>query len=109
MVEPVIDKYESNPDTTQSMYYSAYGKPPILTWYPNREHQRTVENRIIKLVRRHKAFYLNTISLHGNQEETWYVDGGNWASANEKLIGHVKNCLEFLEGRKPMWYKGESA
>ena len=103
MVKPVIDEYEGKTDL-QSLYYSGYGQPPILTWYPNKEYQRTIENRIIRLVRRYKAFRLNTTSLDGNQEETWYVDAGNWASVNGKMIGHIKNCLEFLQGSKPLWY-----
>ena len=99
----IVNEYAGKTDT-ESLYYSGYGKPPTLTWYPNRERQRTIENRILKLVRRYKAFYLNTTSLDGNQEETWYIDGGNWVSINNEFIGHIKNCLEFLQGSKPLWY-----
>ena len=102
-VESVKDEYEGKTDS-QSLYYSGYGKPPTLTWYPNRERQRTVENRIVKLVGRYKSFYLNTTSLDSNQEEMWYIDGGNWASCNDQSVGHIKNCLEFLQGSKPLWY-----
>ena len=103
MPKDVINEYADRTDL-QGLYYAAYGKPPTLTWYPNRKRQRTVENRIIRLVRRYKAFYLNTISLDGNQEETWYVDGGNWVSCNNQFVGHIKNCLEFLDSNKSMWY-----
>ena len=103
MPTDVINEYAGRTDM-QGLYYAAYGKPPTLTWHPNRERQRTVENRIIKLVRRYKPFNLNTTSLDGNQEETWYVDGGNWVSCDNQFIGHVNNCLEFLDGNHPMWY-----
>ncbi len=45
------NEYEGKTDIN-SIYYSAYGKPPTLTWYPDKERQRTVENRIVKLIRR---------------------------------------------------------
>ena len=97
------------------LYISGYGKPPHLSWYPNKDRQRTVERRIEKLVRRYKAFYLTTTSVDesGETEETWYVDGGNWASKKDsdgynKGVGHIKNCLEFLDGHKPMWQKRRS-
>ena len=102
-VESVKDEYEGKTDM-QSLYYSAYGKPPTLTWYPNKERQATVENRIIRLVKRYKAFYLNTTSLDNNKEETWFIDGGNWVSSDNQFIGRVNNCLEFLNGNHPMWY-----
>ena len=102
-LKPVADEYEGKTDI-KSLVHSAYGKPPTLTWYPNREHQRTVENRIIRLVGRYRSFYLNTLSVYTGELETWYIDGGNWAHVNDKLIGHIKNCLEFLDGRQPMWY-----
>ena len=98
-VEPKVNEYEGKTDV-QSLYYSAYGKPPTLTWYPNKQRQRTIENRITKLVKRYKAFYLNTLSLETGENEHWYIDGGNWVYNNDtkKLIGHVKNCIEFLSG-----------
>ena len=100
---PIVNEYEGKTDIN-SIYYSAYGKPPTLTWYPDKERQRTVENRIVKLIRRFKPFYLNTKSLDTGEEETWYIDGGNWAWSNNKLVGHIKNCLKFLNGSKPLWY-----
>ena len=100
---PIVNEYEGKTDI-HSLYYAAYGKPPTLSWYPNKERQRTVENRITKLVRRYKPFYLNTTSLDNVQEETWYIDGGNWVSCDDQFIGHVNNCLEFLDGNHPMWY-----
>ena len=103
MPKDVVNEYAGRTDM-QGLYYAAYGKPPTLTWYPNKERQRTVENRIIKLVRRYKPFYLNTTSLDNVQEETWYIDAGNWVSCGHRLIGHVNNCLEFLDGNNPMWY-----
>ena len=104
-VKPTINEYEGKTDM-KSLYYSAYGKPPTLTWYPNKERQKTVENRIIKLVKRYKAFYLITNSLDTGEEETWYVDGGNWVHKKDshEPIGHIKNCLDFLHGLRPMWY-----
>ena len=97
------------------LYIAGYGKPPHLSWYPNRDRQRTVERRIEKLVRRYKAFYLTTNSLDdlSEEEETWYIDGGNWASKTDangynKPVGHIKNCLEFLDGRQSKWIKRRS-
>ena len=92
------------------LYINVYGKSPSLSWYPNKERQRTVERRIEKLVRRYRAFYLTTSSVDNpsEEEETWYIDGGNWASKLDadgynKPVGHIKNCLEFLGGRQPKW------
>lgn len=94
------------------LYVNAYGKPPSLSWYPNKERQRTVERRIEKLVRRYKAFYLTTTSIDelAETDETWFIDGGNWASKTDSngynvLVGHIKNCLEFLDGNQPKWIK----
>ena len=96
----------------EKYYTEAYGKPPKLVWYPNKKRQLTVERRIKSLVKRKKAFYLTTTSLDqdSNEEETWYVDSGNWAHKKDSneyniLVGHIKNCLEFLGGRKPLWKK----
>ena len=94
------------------LYVQAYGEPPRLSWYPNKTRQKTVENSIKRLVSKFKAFYLTTTSLDkdSDAEETWYVDGGNWVHKKDigeynKLVGHVKNCLEFLGGRRPLWKK----
>jgi len=78
------------------LYTIAYGEKPHLTWYPNKAKQRTIENRIAKLVKKYKPFYVIT------EDETWYVDGGNWVTVVNGLregtpIGHVKNCMEFLK------------
>ena len=107
----VAEEFSGNGDINE-LYIAAYGKPPQLSWYPNKPRQKTVERRIEKLVRRYKAFYLTTTSIDEpiETEETWYIDGGNWASKTDsngynKLIGHIKNCLEFLDGRRPMWGK----
>ena len=86
----------------QALYYEGYGKPPKITWYRSKSRQATVERRITSLVRRYKSFYL-TIADAG---EVWYIDGGNWATQqkpeNNKLIGHVKNLLPFLNGKRPV-------
>ena len=102
----------SNANSIEELYFAAYGKPPHISWYPNKTRQRTVERRIEKLVRRYKAFYLTTSSVDSplEEEEMWYVDGGNWVSKIDsngynKLVGHIKNCLEFLDGRQPIWRK----
>tara|TARA_R110000824_G_scaffold397369_1_gene600210 strand:- start:1029 stop:1436 length:408 start_codon:yes stop_codon:yes gene_type:complete len=96
------------------LYIAGYGKPPHLSWYPNKSRQSLVERRIEKLIRRYKAFYLTTSSLDNSseEEETWFIDGGNWASKKDLSgynipIGHIKNCLEFLNGRQPKWRKTE--
>ena len=98
-----VSIYEG-PTDIHSLVIYGYGIPPHLYWYPHKDRQKTIENRLIRLVRRYKAFYLNTTSLDNNQEETWYIDGGNWVSVNNEFIGHIKNCLEFLDGNSPMWY-----
>jgi len=94
-------KYPENGDMRE-LYIAAYGKPMHLSWYPNKDKQRTVERKIERLVRRYKAFYLTTSSLDNlsEEEETWYIDGGNWASKKDSngyniLVGHIKNCLEY--------------
>ena len=53
-----------------------------------------------------REFSAGLLSLDNVQEETWYIDGGNWVyNIDTKiLIGHVKNCLEFLNGNNPIWY-----
>tara|TARA_R110000824_G_scaffold221077_1_gene408206 strand:- start:434 stop:859 length:426 start_codon:yes stop_codon:yes gene_type:complete len=106
------EKAYSKEVSMRDLYTAGYGEPPHLSWYPNKDKQRTVEHKIEGFVRRHKAFYLTTISLEdlSEEEETWYIDGGNWASKTDsngynKLIGHIKNCLEFLGGRRPKWEK----
>ena len=86
----------------EALYNEAYGKPPRITWYRSKSRQATVERRITRLVRRYKAFYL-TIA---DADEVWYIDGGNWASQQKpkynKLLGHVKNLLPFLGGKRPI-------
>ena len=94
------------------LFVQYYGEPPKLSWYPHKTRQKTVENRIKRLVNKFKSFYLTTTSLDkgSEEEETWYVDSGNWAHKKDSneyniLVGHIKNCLEFLGGRKPLWKK----
>ena len=96
--------------SVDELYNIGYGRPPHLSWYPNKPRQKTVERRIEKLVRRYRSFYLTTMSVDGDleEEETWYIDGGNWASKTgsngyNKVVGHIKNCLVFLGGMKPKW------
>ena len=76
---------------------------------------KTAEKKIISLLRRNKAFYLDTYSIEdGKTKQTWYVDCGGWASKQGGLedvqfkpIGHIKNLLKFLDGNQPMWYDPE--
>jgi len=105
---------ESNSEkqSLSNLYIQAYGKTPHVKWYPNKTRQSTIENRIKRYVKRFKAFYITTTSLDKDSDntETWYVDGGNWAFKKELneyniLVGHVKNCLPFLGGRRPLWKK----
>jgi len=102
------DMYDGITDV-QTLVHIGYGKPPNVSWYPNRERQQTIENRIAILVKRYKPFYLTTTSLDTDEEETWYIDAGNYAVVSKGLrkgiaVGHIKNCLEFLQGRRPLWY-----
>ena len=86
----------------QQLYVEAYGKPPNIIWERNKKRQATVERRIKSLVRRLKPFYLTV----ADYDELWYIDGGNWATQQKpeynKLIGHVKNLLPFLDGKRPV-------
>ena len=100
-------------DTDEHLSYlfvQAYGKPPHLEWFPNKIRQATIEKRITNYVKRFKPFYLTTTTMDKDSDEveTWYIDGGNWAykkGSNEYniLVGHIKNCLEFVNGRQPKW------
>ena len=72
---------------------------------------KVIERRIRSLLRRSKPFYLTTLSIEDNETiEEWYIDSGGWVSiqgresGNYKTLGHIKNCLEFLDGGQPMWY-----
>ena len=84
--------------------------PPTLNLMGKRT--KTVQKRIKSLVNRKRPFYLITSSLTEQQEvQTWYVDSGGWASIHEssenysqRFLGHIKNCLEFLDGPHPLWY-----
>ena len=73
------------------LYIAGYGKLPYLSWYPNRDRQRTVERRIEKLVHRYKAFYLTTSSLDdlSEEEEIWFIDGGNWVSKKDSNVYNI--------------------
>jgi len=76
---------------------------------------KTAERRILSLINRNKSFYVDTYSIDdGKTKETWYVDGGGWASKQGGLedvqfkpIGHIKNLLKFLDGNQPMWFDPE--
>ena len=76
--------------------------PPTLTLLGKRT--KTEEKRIRSLVKRKKSFYLHTTSLDGMEEQKWFVDGGGWAHSSNKLLGHIKNCLEFFNGPHPLWF-----
>ena len=59
-----------------------------------------------------KALLSVGLNNSSEEEETWFIDGGNWASKKDLSgynipIGHIKNCLEFLNGRQPKWRKTE--
>ena len=111
----VYKPYKEGDDKNEhihNLFIRGYGKPAYVEWYPSKTRQSTVENRIKRYVKRYKAFYLTTNSLDkdSNQVETWYVDGGNWVYKKDGeqyniLVGHVKNCLPFLDGRQPLWKK----
>ena len=95
---------EKTPEPTKlhNLYIQGYGEPPHLTWFHNKSKQTIVERRIISLVKRYKSFYLNI----ADENEVWYIDGGNWASQHypryNKFIGHIKNILPFLNGAMPI-------
>ena len=72
---------------------------------------KTVEKRILSLLRRRKGFLLTTLSVKDNMTtEEWHVDSWGWVyvmnseTGKTSLQGHIKNCLQFLNGSKPMWY-----
>jgi len=111
----IYKPYKEGDDPDEYLYHlyiQGYGKPPRLEWYPSKTRQSTMENRIKRYVKRFKAFHLTTTSLDKDSDEveTWYVDGGNWVYKKTDnqyniLVGHVKNCLPFLGGRRPLWKK----
>ena len=73
---------------------------------------KTVERRILSLLRRHKSFLLTTLSVKDNRtKEEWHIDSWGWVSImnpeNNKYEGnqgHLRNSLEFLGGPQPIWY-----
>lgn len=81
---------------------------PILTLLGKRT--KTVQKKIKSNLKRHKPFFLTTMSLDNLNKETWFIDSWGWASVKtengkyNRLIGHINNCLEFLDGPKPRWY-----
>ena len=106
--------------------YTPYVKP-TLQWYPHKKRQKGVEKlmehinneinvigvekRIRSLLRRRKAFYLETTDFEGNNT-IWSVSGFGWASDKsgnpdndlwDHTIGHINNCLEFLDGPQSLW------
>ena len=86
---------------------------PVLTYYINRSRTKGIEKRIASLVSRHKSFYLITDVLV--EQSDYFIDSGGWAFAKllidnkyDKLIGHVKNLLPFLDGPHPVWEQKRS-
>ena len=76
---------------------------------------KAVESRIRNLLRRNKPFYLTTVSIEdGKTIEEWFVSSGGWVYISDPLtgiykdaLGHIKNCLLFLNGNNPIWYDPE--
>ena len=84
---------------------------PTLQWFPNKKRQKTVEKRIRSLMRRRRAFFLETTDFEG-EPVTWFIDGFGWVADQSKnptndywdhTVGHIKNCLEFLGGPQRLW------
>ena len=81
-------------------YEEAYGKRPTLKWSPTKTRQATVEKRILRLLKRYKAFFIDT------NEEVLFIDAGNWVHLQtnvgkyNKIIGHANNVLPFIKGAK---------
>ena len=95
--------FESEYDMHQTVE-KYYGKAPYIKWSFNKTKQATVEKKINSLVHRMKAFYLTITNIDDTIEE-WYVDGGNWVSELRggkfsSSVGHVRNLLPFLTGRR---------
>ena len=83
--------------------------PVHITWIPGKKRQKTVQKRILRLLKRFKAFYLNT------DEDLFFVDGGAWVYKKQednkynKLISHAKNFFPFIRKNvKSCRYKEES-
>jgi len=85
---------------------------PELKYNPNHKRTKGVRKKIQMYLRRHKSFFLHTVSVEDNETlETWLVESGGWVSRLDPstgtykgTYGHIKNLLQFLEGSKPMWY-----
>ena len=84
---------------------------PTLQWYPHKKRQKGIEKRILSLLRRHKSFMLETTDFDG-EPVTWQIDSWGWVYDQSKdpnndfydhIIGHIKNCLEFLGGSQRLW------
>ena len=84
---------------------------PTLQWFPHKKRQKGVEKRIRSLMRRRRAFYLETTDFEG-EPITWHVDGWGWVSDKTRnpdndfydhTIGHLNNCVEFLGGSQRLW------
>ena len=86
---------------------------PTIKYSSEASRTKGVEKRISSLVSRHKSFFLETDVLVEQAE--YFVDSGGWAFAKllidnkyDKLIGHVKNLLPFLDGPHPVWEQKRS-
>ena len=84
---------------------------PTLEWLPHKKRQKGVEKKIRSLLRRRKAFFLETTDFEG-EPVTWFIDGWGWVSDKTRnpnndfydhTVGHLKHCVEFLGGSQRLW------
>ena len=74
--------------------------PDYITWIPGKKRQKTVQKRILRLLKKHRFFILNT------GEEEFFVDKGSWVwqkgdnGKYNKLIGNAQKFFPFIK-RKP--------
>ena len=95
-----------------------YVEFPVLTYKKHYSRTKTIEKKIRSFLRRGKSFILNTNILTG--DDILYVSGFNnmvqpcedapqecknmWYNKKEEgHYLHVKNCLPFLNGLRPIW------
>jgi hypothetical protein len=77
--------------------------PVHITWIPGKKRQKTVQKRILRLLKRFKAFYLNT------KEDFFFVDGGAWVYKKRedgkynKLVMHAKKFFPFIQSNVKSW------
>ena len=108
--EEEILSIKDDVDFMRQLYNKYYGKPPKLEWSFIKERQATVEKRIKRLVIKMKPFYL-TVTKPDAVIEEWFIDGGNWASAQQLdgkyrgMVGHINNLLPFLKGRSTILWE----